>query len=51
MGIESMESLDELARLADTAGAEVVGQTCRRSWDDAIYRRERLDGYAGSISC
>ena len=26
MGIESMESLDELARLADTAGAEVVGQ-------------------------
>ena len=26
MGIESMESLEELARLADTAGAEVVGQ-------------------------
>lgn len=26
MGIESLESLDELARLADTAGAEVVGQ-------------------------
>ena len=26
MAIESMESLDELARLADTAGAEVVGQ-------------------------
>lgn len=25
MGIESMESLEELARLADTAGAEVVG--------------------------
>ena len=26
MGIESMESLDELARLAETAGAEVVGK-------------------------
>ena len=26
MGIESMESLDELARLADTAGADVVGK-------------------------
>lgn len=26
MGIESMESLEELARLADTAGAEVVGK-------------------------
>ena len=36
MGIESRESLDELARLAETAGAEVVGSF--------LQKRDRPDG-------
>lgn len=36
MGIESMESLEELGRLADTAGAEVVGAF--------LQKRDRPDG-------
>lgn len=44
MGIESLESLDELARLADTAGAEVVGQFLQRR----ISRIRRCSSGAGA---